>query len=182
MVQLKHCCCQQCQRLLSFCQIATGGIQGCLCSTYKSGVAEFDLQKEFLQNRLFFDNFSEKTFSKVWRNFRQMYTARHPYCLVATMVNIDSLTIISKPCQERFLHCIFLSCPNHSNSSHPDVVTWSASHTKVQSDHASDHSSLAGHLHRILHCDHVLTAFDGPGLNQQRLLGRAATYMNERWT
>ena len=28
-----------------FCQIATGWIQGCLCSTYKSGVAEFDLQK-----------------------------------------------------------------------------------------------------------------------------------------
>jgi len=47
---------------LSFCQIATGGIQGCLCSTYKSGVAEFDLQKELLQNRLSLTIFPRRLF------------------------------------------------------------------------------------------------------------------------
>ena len=131
MVQLKHCC-QQCLRLLSFRQIATGGILGCLCSTYKSGVAEFDLQKiSFYKTDSFWKQFPRGLFQGL-EEYKTDVHARHPLLLPS-----DNNSQARSP-QNWFLDhclramsgnfpcCILLSsssCPNHSNSSHPDVVT-----------------------------------------------------------
>ena len=71
-------CCQQCQ---TFCQIATGWIQGCLCSTYKSGWQSLICRKSPTKQTLF-DIFSKRT------NPGGIH-ARHPlYCRVTTMVNL----------------------------------------------------------------------------------------------
>jgi len=124
MVQLKHCCNQQCQRLFwVFVKLQLDESKDVFVAHMTSlGEQSLICRKNSCKTDPYWQFFLRRLFPRFWGILDRCTQQGILIAIVATMVNIDSLTTISKPCQE--ISLTVSSCHAQITATH-HTLTWS---------------------------------------------------------